>query len=356
MHTDTYESLHWEARSVKPTPDYKKVVFAIKRVGLPTEYRIKPFPPEPARAADSRVQIYRNMVKVKVVGTQPPQLVGSKRGAVAIEFDGKKRKRMLDQLNAWQFPNQNPIFVHLTYPADFPLDWTVWKNDLRRFKQMLLRKWPLAQGLWKLELQRRGAPHFHIIVDLCAGCNIKRFRQWLDAAWARIAHQNDKYGGRFACRAEIVTSERHARNYVAKYMTKPNFAPVDSDGVISTPESLGESIGRQWGLIGKPNCDATEERAISRACVRYMQLRASMELKKRGARGWWALANPQSEQGWTVYGIGSASDDRYQMGNQLFEQWLEDWYQRTLPARAECERLWRIVNTTDENMPHPDFV
>lgn len=294
------------------------------RPGLPDEIRFIMRPPEPADLRLAEVQIYRNMVRVSVNGKHPPHLQHTKRGLISLIFDGKRRKRMLDCMNCWRVPNINLVFMHLTYPAEYPLDWRIWKDDLKRFKAALLRKWPDAQGVWKLELQQRGAPHFHMIIDTLEPVAIKRMRQWVDACWARIAHQNDQYQGKYACRVEICWSVRHAMNYCGKYMTKKGSNPIDDDGVILTSADLNGTMGRMWGKIGVLNCDPEYGFTVPVETLDYYRLQCARELKRRGARGWWGLANPITFGSFSVYAFGFASDNRFWRASAMFRKWERD--------------------------------
>lgn len=299
---------NWE-RVDTPDGGFVYIPGLISEHGYPfIEQKLSPTPHKSQRAD---VLIYRNMIKVCVQGRQPEHLKRARRAAVDVEFSGKSRKRMLDTFNSWRMPQEGKFFLHLTYPAEYPLDWRIWKSDLKRFKQMLLRRWPQAQGIWKLELQRRGAPHYHIVLSLGKWVSIKRFRQWVDAAWARIAHEHDQYGGKYACRTEMIFSTRHAMNYAAKYCTKPNLAPVDDDGVILTLPDLGETIGRHWGRIGKLDCGIYEAQKISLQELTFTRVALAKAICGMGARGWRGLLRPRSKGSFTIYGLGGESDERY---------------------------------------------
>lgn len=56
-----------------------------------------------------------------------------------------------------------PNFVTLTYPAKFPTVSRA-KRDLKVFQQRLIRRFPGSGGIWKLEPQERGAPHYHLLI------------------------------------------------------------------------------------------------------------------------------------------------------------------------------------------------
>jgi len=204
------------------------------------------------------------MVKLNIGEMQPKHLINIKRGSIIPEFVGKKRKRMIDAINSWRIPMINCVFITLTYPETYPKDWKVWKHDFKIWKEHLQREYPQAQGFWKLELQRRGAPHFHMVLDLGEKRNLLDFRQWNDQLWANIAHYLDCYAGEYACTVKKMSTVREALNYAAKYCSKESYAPVSDDGEILTAQQLGDTVGRLWGRIGRPNTDASEKILVRR--------------------------------------------------------------------------------------------
>jgi len=171
---------------------------------------------------------------------------------------------MIDAINSWRIPMKGVMFVTLTYPKNYPKDWKVWKNDLKIYKDHLQRQYPACQGFWKLELQRRGAPHYHLVLSLGETVDLRDFRDWNDQLWANIAHYLDSHAGVYACTVRQLRSEREALNYASKYQTKESYAPVNKDGEIQTAQQLGDTVGRLWGRIGKPNTDASEKILVRR--------------------------------------------------------------------------------------------
>lgn len=269
---------------------------------------LKPLTPNPALSPGA-ITIHSNMVKLSIGELQPKHLVNIRRGEVKPEFVGKKRKRMIDAVNSWRIPMNNVMFVTLSYPKEYPQDWKVWKNDLKIYKEHLQRKFPQSEGFWKLELQRRGAPHYHLVFDLNSEISLKDFRNWNDELWANIAHYLDTHAGVYACTVKKMSSPREALNYAAKYQTKETYAPVDAFGEIISSERLGDSIGRLWGRIGKPNCSPSEtilvrrewalnNKAIFAQLIREMQQYSYADyLDRQGAH-----------DSITLYGIGDSPE------------------------------------------------
>ena len=86
----------------------------------------------------------------------------SPRGVV-VGFSAASRRRLFRVASAvdWSVYGQS-LFVTLTYPGDFPLDGRRVKRDLAVFRRAWARRFGVARGMWKLEFQRRGAPHLHL--------------------------------------------------------------------------------------------------------------------------------------------------------------------------------------------------
>lgn len=105
-----------------------------------------------------------------------------------------------------------PAMITLTYPGDWLTvapDGGTAKDHLRTLQKRYERAWgEKLLAVWKLEFQRRGAPHFHLLVvpphglageARQAGARRKRpavgdgmrFREWLSATWADIVAHPD---------------------------------------------------------------------------------------------------------------------------------------------------------------------
>lgn len=182
-----------------------------------------------------------------------------------MEFTGKVRRRFMNATNAWR-PQSHAkmLFITLTYPNEWPVDWKQWKADLENFRRRWLRYAPGSKGYWKMELQKRGAPHFHLLIEIQAN---KRRRPgksvfWHDKTlsdiraevtrlWAHIAHKNDQYQGKYATNVRVVKGIVDLRRYIVKYAGKRGYLPIDDDGVIM--DDVDATMGRLWGRIGKPN-------------------------------------------------------------------------------------------------------
>lgn len=79
------------------------------------------------------------------------------------------------------------VLITLTYPADFPLDGRLVKRQVKE----LWRRWEREygerpRGIWGLEFQDRGAPHFHAFLGMPRGVDYDDLRGWGFVAWSSI--------------------------------------------------------------------------------------------------------------------------------------------------------------------------
>lgn len=271
-----------------------------------------------------------------------------------IEWSRKSRARMtrtmceLDYDPLYRDADGNltgrvPAMVTLTYPGDWltvaPTG-RVAKRHLQRFFKRYERAWDEPVVLiWKQEFQRRGAPHFHLLMspphgrarwaeDLdgqpVAGAG-QFFRQWLSEVWAdivdhpeaeeRARHLRAGTGVDFAEGLRASDPKR-----VAVYFLKHNVAG-DKEYQHVVPDAWQEpgcGPGRFWGVRGLAKAVSTVEvtpddataaarvmRRWSRAQgrtrtvtrmrveqstgrVRYRRTRTRTQLVSRG-RGWIAV-------------------------------------------------------------------
>ena len=105
----------------------------------------------------------------------------SKRGRIS-RFSYKSRLNLIRTLSQVKRDNL-PSFVTLTY-AGFDVNPEQWKRDLYTFIKRLNRAFPEVAGIWKLEPQQRGAPHYHIMVW---GASTEELQAFVPLAWYEIA-------------------------------------------------------------------------------------------------------------------------------------------------------------------------
>lgn len=168
------------------------------------------------------------------------------------------------------------LFVTLTYPATYALDAQVWKRHKAAFERRLERKHPEAGWFWRLEYQKRGAPHYHLLVYGVDWID----RHWLAKAWFGVVDSGDLRHLGAGTSISRVTAEEGVKRYVGKYVAKlPALAEL--------PEGLDwEHVGRWWGIRHPENipwADALRVELGEREAVHFLRfLRRKFEHACRG--------------------------------------------------------------------------
>lgn len=227
------------------------------------------------------VAFYRGITTVsygRVQGTTPR---GAPRGVVDGMSDSSRRRLLRTLLMAPKLPE---LFVTLTYPREFPTVAEA-KEQHRRFLACWVRR--LAGSgvrlavVWRLELQRRGAAHFHSLwwispypvpwervapkrgPEAERAREFLRSRQWpalgtddgaggwrhcvavLSGSWYHYSRSEDEASLHRAVDVQEVRGDGEEALYIAKYCAKQG-------GRKHVNEETGEvtTTGRFWGKLG----------------------------------------------------------------------------------------------------------
>lgn len=226
------------------------------------------------------MDIRGNLMKLESP-TPPERKGGGIRGAVE-GFSKASRRRLLYQVA--MCGDATPIFVTLTYGREWASDGRVWKRDLQTWWKRLVREDPTLAAIWKLEFQRRGAPHFHLFVyRKDEGQPPFLDKRWVAQTWAEVTGDETEAHVRAGTRVESIRSRHGAMFYAAKYMGK-------EDGSPPGPDSL--EAGRVWGVLGRENLPVKATTVwlspMEAAAFRYhlalaaAQYRARKQAKKEG--------------------------------------------------------------------------
>lgn len=203
---------------------------------------------------------------------------GGRRGHIK-GFSIQSRRRMLEMIATIRRDAELPAFVTLTYPGEFP---TVArsKRDLKIFLQRLIRKYPGVGGIWKLEPQKRGAPHFHMLIW---NVDHNDLLIWVVNNWYEIAGNGDENHKMFhagllmdsvPCVSEV-QSFKGVWFYAAKYIGK----------TFEVAEWGKTWTGRFWGVLQRemiPFGELQEIELPEGEIVKIMRYqRRYMAMKKR---------------------------------------------------------------------------
>lgn len=170
----------------------------------------------------------------------------SPRGVIA-HFSRQSRNRMIERVRSL---NRNEVcsayLVTLTYPRFFSADPRCWKRDLDAWCKVLVRSGMNVGCVWKLEPQRRAAPHFHLMVFSQSALPERELLE----AWHRIAGHGDEKHLRVHLHVKNFSYSHFQRmndwNGVSSYVSKYVAKSFSGDHL---PE-FWHHPGRWWGCRG----------------------------------------------------------------------------------------------------------
>ncbi len=198
---------------------------------------------------------------VKVRIPQGPGYFGARgRRRPCQAFTQKRRAALLQLMNSideGKCPAGHWRFVTLTYPRAFP-DAAASKIDLDNVIKRFEREWGRRSVVWKLEPQRRGAPHFHLAVLMGDQGQLQDEIEWWAHAWHELVGGGDRHhlrwhlgqftGQKGPC-VEVVHDWNGMRGYAGKYLGKlPEFG------------AGWHEPGRFWGVRGRQMLPRTIKR------------------------------------------------------------------------------------------------
>ena len=186
---------------------------------------------------------------------------GGARGKIT-GFSKNSRRRLMRTI-AKTKKVQLPIFVTLTYPGQWDNNPKKWKRDLRVFWMRLNRALPGVGCIWKLEFQKRGAPHFHLLVW---GSGYAPLLINVSRIWYETVGSGDERHLRAGSRVEMVKSWRGVMAYASKYLGKVELLPVTEPG-------------RFWGVMAEENlpwADMVQMALTDRQACQFLRLMRRM--------------------------------------------------------------------------------
>jgi hypothetical protein len=168
-----------------------------------------------------------------------------------------------------------PAMVTLTYPGDWECvapDGASVKRHMVLWRKRFQREWgEPARYVWKLEFQRRGAPHIHLWMapPQVPGRSGRRFWEWLSQEWADIvAHPDPVQRARHLLAGTAVDVLNGLRacdpKRLAIYFTKHSSPNTQGNKEYQhiVPDAWrkpGHGPGRFWGVHGLQRATAVVE-------------------------------------------------------------------------------------------------
>ena len=226
---------------------------------------------------------------------------GGKRGEVTV-FSAKSRRRLMHLI--FSLEKQPDVMVTLTYPEVWEADYRKWKRDLVTFLKRVKRRFPMCWFIWKLEFQKRGAPHFHLLGSFGKDVVVdKEIKKWISQAWYEVVNSGDEKHLRAGTNVKVLGSKKEVIIYVCKYISKEDM-PRNREG-------KPIKVGRWWGKVGNVpgRCivavrfNVSEYTMIKRLVKRWVKANArkAMEKGKRRVFGFYKWLKRFYKANWYVY-------------------------------------------------------
>lgn len=168
-----------------------------------------------------------------------------------------------------------PAMITLTYPGLWEAvapDGASVKRHMVLWRKRFQREWgEPARYIWKLEFQRRGAPHIHLWMapPQHRGRTARPFAAWLSDTWAEVVGHpdaNEKRLHRLAGTAIDTLSGLRACDpkrlaiYFTKHSSPNTLGDKEYQHVVPEPwRKPGKGPGRFWGVFGLKRATATVE-------------------------------------------------------------------------------------------------
>lgn len=188
----------------------------------------------------------------------------TKRGEIT-SFTAAARRRLRHALLTLSVPDSIRLGITLTVPwivDDFGSLMDEWRDCVNRFCVSFRRAYPHSGLIYRVELQRRGAPHLHALMyisfsdiaampgdaDLSAPSVVAAMLQKINidclVMWVRAVpnmhHGNMGHFARRGVRVESLVSDIVMYRYICDHTSKAKQA------------QLGYK-GKQWGIVGRAN-------------------------------------------------------------------------------------------------------
>lgn len=267
-----------------------------------------------ARTAPTKVTLVAQGRLLKVSAeTDEERAGGGKRGKVN-PFSRASRLRLLSYMHKIK-PMRGAkfygTFITLTYGQLFPTP-TVAKRHLDNFLKRLRRRWIYSSGFWRFEFQKRGAPHFHLVLFGLPFLPKDTLAEW----WAKTIGNEycDQSTGSTRppfTRVEILRSHAQAARYVSKYVAKVDdggfnflaYLTAEGEFIHPTTGEIDSSIGRWWGVF---NAVWLPLDAVKELVLKWGSRDVFYNLRRAAGR-LWRGRNNHAKSGWTLF-----SDNPYE--------------------------------------------
>lgn len=205
----------------------------------------------------SRYRIYPHILEIKTITPLIPTRPNpARRRGEITGFSAASRTRMFRLLAKLRDTGITaPIHITLTYHDEWMRPGADHARDLHTWLTAMSYHCPSGAYIWRLEAQRRGAPHYHVMYwpeTDGSTINTERVKILAKLAWHRIAEPDSKLHLKHGVKVTEITDYKMACAYLSKYIAKE---AQDADDQLK---------GRRWGASRNLPIDEIERGTLTR--------------------------------------------------------------------------------------------
>jgi len=179
-----------------------------------------------------------------------------------------RARNFINQLD----PDRDYAEITLTYPEEYPRHISVAQGHEKSILAKICRRWPDAFLMSVLQLQVRGAPHYHILLH---GASVAELRSWIPGAWAKTVGSDDPSHLKAGTSVGRVRNLSRYRQYVCRKWT--------ASEVERAKRIYPDGLGRLWKTR---NQNAMPRAAVQRFELSEKQCHMLNRIFRQYARTW----------------------------------------------------------------------
>lgn len=201
--------------------------------------------------------------------------------------------------------SERAFLLSITYPSQYPTSWREHKANLKAFIVRLRRRFDVQGLLWRLEHQRRSAPHYHVILVLGQSVDAGKLQRWCLRAWFEVCGTGDPWHLiHGADTRQLYGKPGKLMRYLSKVM---RYISKSEDG------GPAAGTGRCWGVWGE--LPEGETLVVSLTRERWVEFTRRLRRWGKGSR--YVEGITASWRGFCVFG----ADDRTKQLLRGLWQW-----------------------------------
>lgn len=186
------------------------------------------------------IDIFSNLVKISKSNLATKKTVKEvKKRGVITNFSDRSRHRMQKLIAMLEVDKLDfPIFNTLTFHNLSQISASKSKYFLAQYCKKIKRIYPESAWIWRMEYQKRGTIHFHLILFLSTKNKVELTeykKNQLNSFWHSVTREISEHHLHYGCHFTKIKDFKHLMIYVSKYTCK-----IDNS-------NQTKQDGRHWG-------------------------------------------------------------------------------------------------------------